>query len=139
MSQPMSLILFSAAIFASAAACTDAQGNSSDKAGTPPAAQSAVAAPKPELTAEERKFYRDVAKSAWTYLEANYKPATGFVSATADWPNTTIWDIGGQLLAFRAAKELGLLTPAEFTKRSTKALSTLEKAPLDRGVAYNKV
>ena len=139
MSQPMSLILFGAAIFASAAACTDAQGNSGDKAGSPPAAQAAMPAAGPELSAEERKFYRDVAKSAWTYLEANYKPATGFVSATADWANTTIWDIGGQLLAFRAAKELGLLSPAEFTKRTTKALSTLEKAPLYRGVAYNKV
>ncbi|HET9426501.1 MAG TPA: DUF3131 domain-containing protein [Gemmatimonadaceae bacterium] len=137
----MSLILIGAAMIASATACTDAQGTAGDSAGFPAATAStaAPAATRPELTPEERKFYLDMAKSAWSYLDANYKPATGFVNATADWQNTTIWDIGGQLLAFRAAKELGILTPAEFEKRTRKALSTLEKVPLYRGMAYNKV
>jgi hypothetical protein len=133
----MSLLLFGAAMIASAAACTDAQSGTREAA-VPP--QTAVASPaRPELTAEEKKFYRDMARSAWSFMEANYRPATGFVSATADWANTTIWDLGGQFLAFRAAKELGLLTPEEFDKRIRKGLSTLEKAPLYRGIAYNKV
>ena len=133
----MSLLMISAAMIASATACTDAESGTRERS-IPPAAVTA-AATRPELTAQERKFYRDVAASAWAYMEANYRPATGLVNATADWANTTIWDVGGQLLAFRAAKELGLLPQAEFDKRVTRTLATLEKAPLYNNVAYNKV
>ena len=133
----MSLLLIGAAMLAGASACTNAQGDTREPASSTTVA-AAPAAPRRELTAAERQFYTDMAKSAWRFLDTNYKPATGFVSATADWANTTIWDIGGQFLAFRAAKELGLITQDEFDKRMKKALSTLEKAPLYRDIAYNK-
>jgi len=135
----MSLLLIGAAIIAGASACSDAQGDTREPATRTPAAAEAAAPARSELTAAEKKFYQDMARSAWRFLDANYKPATGLVSATADWPNTTIWDVGGQLLAFRSAKELGLLPQDEFNKRVTKTLTTLEKAPLYRNIAYNKV
>jgi len=138
MTKEMSLLLIGAAMLASASACADAKGDTREPA--PPTAESAATpAPRPELTAEEKQFYRDMAKSAWRFLDANYKPATGLVSATADWANTTIWDVGGQFLAFRSAKELGLLSQEEFDKRMNKALATLQKAPLYNNVAFNKV
>jgi hypothetical protein len=133
----MSLLLVGAAMIAGASACTDVPHDTNEAAASPTAATAAQA--RSELTAEEKKFYQDLARSAWTFLEANYRPATGFVNATADWPNTTIWDIGGQFLAFRAAKELGLMPADEFNKRMKRALTTLEKAPLYRNIAYNKV
>jgi hypothetical protein len=137
MSRVMSMLLICAAMIAGASACTNAQGDTREPAvHGASAAESTVV--RPELSAEEKKFYRDVAASAWSFLEANYKPATGLVSATADWQNTTIWDVGGQFLAFRAAKELGFLPPDEFDKRMRRALTTLEKAPLYRNIAYNK-
>ncbi|MEO5568360.1 MAG: DUF3131 domain-containing protein, partial [Gemmatimonadaceae bacterium] len=135
----MILTLIGAALIASASACADAQQSGGEVADSIPALTAAPASPRTELTAEERKFYRDVAKSAWMYLDANYRPATGFVNATPDWANTTIWDIGGQLLAFRGAKELGFLSQAEFDKRTARTLASLQKASLYRGTAYQKV
>jgi hypothetical protein len=134
----MSLLLISAAVLASATACTEAKSDTREPAGKPAASTTAAPA-RPELTAEEKQFYRDVAKSAWRFLDANYKSATGLVSATPDWANTTIWDVGGQFLAFESAKELGLLSQEEFDKRMNKALATLEKAPRYNNVAFNKV
>jgi hypothetical protein len=137
MSKLMSLLLLGVALIASANACTE-QRQSSD--GEVAAATASVApATTRELSPEDRKFYRDVASSAWKFLDANYNPSTGLVKATPDWANTTIWDIGGQLLAFRSAKELGLLSAAEFDKRTARTLKTLEAAPLYNNVAFNKV
>ena len=130
MNGAMSLLLIGAAMIASASACSDAQSGTRESVKQPAAAATAapVAQTRTELTPEERKFYRDVARSAWAFMDANYNPSTGLVRATADWPNTTIWDVGGQLLAFRAAKELGLLSQGEFNKRVTELV---KKYPLN--------
>jgi hypothetical protein len=93
----------------------------------------------PPLTEEEREMYRDLAASAWQYLEANYQSATGWVNGTPDWPHTTAWDIGGQLLATFAAKELGLIEPEAYEVRTRRALQSLERAQLYRGAALNKL
>jgi hypothetical protein len=90
------------------------------------------------LTAEERRFYVDAATLAWRFLDANYRPATGLVSATADWDYTTIWDVGGQLLAFLAARDLGFIDSADYERRTRRTLQTLERAELFRGIAFNK-
>src|SRR5687768_16446755 len=81
-----------------------------------PAPVSALPAepPKASLTPEEEQFYRDVAREAWAYLDGNYVAATGLVKATPDWAYTTIWDVGAQILAFKAAQELGLLPTDEY-------------------------
>ena len=94
---------------------------------------------EPALTPEDRAFYREVAKTAWAYLDSYYQPATGFVNATPDWANTTVWDLGGQLIAYHAAKELGLLPRDEFLRRTRRTLETLERVELFRGAAYNKL
>ncbi len=135
----MSLLLIGAAMFASAAACSPPQDETHQSTSSAGVAVAPSAPARPELTPEERKQYLELARQAWAFLDANYKPATGFVSATADWANTTIWDLGGQFLAFRGAKDLGLMTQAEFDKRMKRALTTLEKAPLYRNIAYSKV
>ena len=116
-----------------AAACGDAGARESEQdAGIRQASATS-------LTAEERRFYEDMAGHSWKYLNRYYQSSTGFVNATPDWYNTTMWDIGGQLLAFRAAKELGHLDQAEFDKRTRRALETLMRIPLYDGVTFNRI
>ncbi len=106
---------------------------------SPPAAVAAAAVTRAPLTAEERRFYLAMAAQSWRYLDAEEQPATGLVNATPDWPNTTLWDIGGQLVAVDAAHELGLLSMAEYDRRTRRTLTTIEGLPLYAGVAFNKV
>src|SRR5207248_1041652 len=80
-----------------------------------------------------------MARHALAYLNTYYQPKTGLVNATPDWPNTTLWDIGGQLLGYHAAKELGLLTQDEFDKRVSTTLSTLKQLELFRNATFNKL
>src|SRR5439155_5912351 len=119
------------------ASCIDAQADTRESS----RAESRAATPSRtrELSAEDAKRYRDAANLAWMYLDANYQPSTGFVNATPNWMNTTMWDVGGQLLGFHAAKGLGLISPAEFDKRMTKTLGTLETLSLFRNIAFQKV
>ena len=87
----------------------------------------------------DEKLYRDIARLSWSYLDRYYQPSTGFVNATPEWFNTTLWDLGGQLLAFHAAKELGLLKKEEYERRTRQTLSTLEKVKLADNVAFNRI
>ena len=135
-----SLILILCGITVASSACGEAQESRAAEAALQArgASAQAPAAPRAPLTAEETAFYESAARLAWRFMDANYQPSTGFVSATRDWDNTTVWDIGGQLLAFLAAKELGLLNQTEFDRRTRKALETLARAELYDGAAYNK-
>jgi hypothetical protein len=99
----------------------------------------AASAPRSHLTEAERALYRDAAHHAWQYIERYYQPTTGFVNATPEWTYTTIWDIGGQLLAFVAAVELGLVDSVTYHSRLSRALTTLERVPLFRDAAFNKL
>jgi hypothetical protein len=124
----------------SLSACARAENADKNAASGSTASATHVTPPqRTTLTPEQRKQYLDVARLAWTYFERNYKPATGLVNATPVWANTSLWDVGGQLLATHAAKELGLITPAEYDQRTKKTLTTLEKLPLFRDQAFNKV
>ena len=109
-----------------ASSCDDAQAEQQSA----PAQQAATA---------DVRVYREMASTAWRYLDRYYQPSTGFVNATPDWFNTTLWDIGGQLLAQHGAMELGLLEPGEYRKRTQTALNTLERLTLYDGVTYNRV
>lgn len=135
-----SLILIVCGMTAASTACGEAQEGRAAEAALQArdAGTQSQAAARAPLTAEETAFYQDAARLAWRFMDANYRPSTGFVSATRDWDNTTVWDIGGQLLAFLAAKELGLLNQTEFDRRTRKALETLTRAQLYDGAAYNK-
>lgn len=135
---------------ASAPACTKAEGGSATKAPDAssaaataggeisPSASADVLPPRAPLSAEDRQFYADVGHQAWKYMQENYEPATGFVRATPDWANTTLWDVGAQLLATHSAKEMQIIPPEEYDKRTKTLLNTLEKLELWRGV-YNKL
>lgn len=94
--------------------------------------------PRPPLSAEEAARYREIARDAWRYFDAEYQPATGLVNAAPKFTNTTLWDVGAQLLAFVAARDLGLLDAATFDARVGKTLSTLERMPLFDGFAFNR-
>lgn len=140
------MTFFSALVFLAAVACgpADADSARADTAREPGPAVAPAAVPvqtptpRPPLTEQEKQFYRDVAQQAWRYFEANYQPATGLVNGSPEWDNTTVWDVGGQILAFQAAKQLGLLPAAEYQARTDRLLSTLERAELFRGIAFNK-
>ena len=127
------LIALCLSILLGASACSPA----AEHAEPPPLADRSVE--RPPLTQEERTFYLDAARLAWQYMDRYYQPATGFVNATPEWPYTTIWDIGGQLLAFLSARDLGLIEPDEYERRTRTALNTLERVPLFRNAAFNKL
>lgn len=124
------------------ASCTRAQERDAAFTGQPVAAAVVSARTSPETrqaSAEDRRLYRDAATAAWRFLDGNYQAETGLVNATPDWHFTTIWDVGAQLIAFQAAKELGLLPEPEYHARTQRTLNTLEKLELFRGAAYNKL
>jgi len=115
-----------------------ARGNetaSRDSAGSAQRAAPAL----PPLSSEERAFYRSMVRESWSYLNTNYQARTGLVNATPDWANTTVWDIGSQLLAYYAAQQLGLIDDKEYDKRIRATLTTLGTIKLYRNAAYNKL
>jgi hypothetical protein len=120
------------------AACADAQGRdkaTARKTATPTAGP-ITAAP---LSAAERKAYIDAGALAWTYFDQNTQSKTGLTSATPNWANTTLWDIGAQILATYSAKELNIITADSYQARMSRLLNTVEKAPLYKATAYNRV
>jgi len=50
-----------------------------------------------------------------------------------------MWDIGGQLLGFYAAKELGLLSPTDYEKRMATTLATLERVELYKNAVFHRL
>ncbi len=118
--------------------CRNAEGSASDEPTPAVAARTEVAEQRAPLTDAEKQFYRDMAKQSWQYMVANADPKTGLVKATPDWANTTLWDIGGQMLAAQAAKDLQIITADEYNKITRKVLNTVEKLELWNGV-YNKL
>lgn len=129
----MTSLCLMVAIAISLPACDKAEGE-----GEVSVANSNAIPPRAPLTEAERRMYTEMANDAWAFFEANYNEATGLVNSTADWAFTTTWDIGTELLAFRSAKELSLITPAEYDRRMTRVLSTLERGGLFNRIAYNK-
>jgi uncharacterized protein DUF3131 len=125
----------SVALGATACSPSEAQG---DGTGGQPAGAATRRSGAP-LTDAERSFYREMAAQAWKYLDTYYQKRTGLVNATPDWPHTTLWDVGGQLLGYQAAKELGLIDQAQFDERTKRTLGFLEKARTYKGVAYAKL
>lgn len=110
-------------------------------AASTPRAPGAAAAPaaRAPLSAKDSAFYMDMARASLAYLTNHYQSATGLVNATPDWANTTMWDVGGQLLGFLSARQLGLISQADFDTRMQKTLGTLEHLKLFRNAAYAKL
>ena len=98
----------------------------------------AVLPPRAPLTTDEAARYREIARAAWQYFNANYQPETGLVNAVPSFPYTTLWDVGGQLLAFVSARDLGLIDDATLKAKVGKTLSTLEHVQLFEDIAFNR-
>ena len=109
-----------------ATSCGAAPARGSEERGDSTSVAAAGRQAPPPLTAEEKGFYRDMARASWNYLDANYQARTGLVNATPDWANTTVWDIGSQILAYYAAQQLGLIDEREYDKRIRTTLATID-------------
>ena len=106
---------------------------------SPPPAQPAVVTPPAVSEAVQRDFVLSSARSAWAYMRRNYHASTGFVSATDQYPYVTMWDVGGILGAYLAARELGFITPEDYRARVSRVLRSLEAARLHDGAAFNRL
>ncbi|PVZ88956.1 hypothetical protein C9426_05490 [Serratia sp. S1B] len=82
------------------------------------------------LTAQERQW----ATIAWRYIENNTQPVTGLVNGSDNYPLTTVGQIGDSMMAVLAAKQLGLIDQAEYDRRITTLLATLQALPLNEGI-----
>jgi hypothetical protein len=92
----------------------------------------------PERRAAEDTLFKDAAAAAWRFADRNYLPRTGFIRPFDSYAIATMWDIASGLAAMYSAEELGLLPRAEYDKRMTLALHTLETLPLFEDVGFNK-
>jgi hypothetical protein len=50
-----------------------------------------------------------------------------------------MWDIGGQILGYYAARELGILSQAKYKQRMGKTLDMLERMPLYNNVVFSRL
>lgn len=87
---------------------------------------------------DDDRIYDEGARRAWTWIDRNYRPATGLIRATDHYALVTAWDIGSGLLALYSARELGLLPEADYNVRMTRALRTLQTMALYDSAAYSR-
>lgn len=131
----MGLSVFAMLFAVSLGACdaSEAKTASNDADTTRAAVQS-----RPPLSPEDAARYRALATAAWKYFQAEYQPATGLVNAAPAFASTTLWDIGAQILAFVAARDVGLIDAPTFESRIGKTLSTLETTRLYENIGFNR-
>lgn len=132
------ILLTAGAITMAACSSSAAQNESANRAQAASSAAGAMSSHAP-LSAEDKQFYQQMARQSWSYLDRYYQRSTGLVNATPDWPYTTLWDVGGQLLGFHAAKELGLITQADYDARMTRTLAFLQRARRYKNIAFSKL
>ncbi len=102
--------------------------------------RSAVPATPPPVSEEQqREFLLASARSAWAYIRRNYHASTGFVGATDQYQFVTMWDVGGILGAYLAARELGFITREDYQGRVSSVLRSLQAARLHDGAAFNRL
>ncbi len=82
---------------------------------------------------------RRIAKIAWQYFKQNTQESTGLVNAAKNYPSTTIWDTASHLIALICAERLQLIGRDEFTSRTGKVLTSLERMKLFNNQLPNKV
>lgn len=102
-----------------------------------PSAAPPGAGPSPGVSSgSEGDLFAEAAKEAWRYVEARYRPETGLVDGAVGWEYATMWDAGSALGAYLSARDLGLLSPEECTRRVARLLRTLQRVPLVEGVTF---
>ena len=97
-----------------------------------------VLAPTTATETEQRALLLKSARTAWRYVARN-TTATGFAGATDAYRFATVWDLASTLAAVFSARELGLLTPSQYTVAMDRALATLLAMPLYDSTALNKM
>jgi hypothetical protein len=81
---------------------------------------------------------REMARAAWLYFGRNTNERTGLAGSVDGYPSTTMWELGSQLLAVLAARDLGLVTRADARARLERALSSMASLPLGEQGLPNK-
>ncbi|MEO0357505.1 MAG: DUF3131 domain-containing protein [Pseudomonadota bacterium] len=82
---------------------------------------------------------RQAAEVAWTFLETQTQPDTGWVNSVSDFPSSTLWDQGSYVMALVSAVKLGVIDRTEFDHRAALFLASLAKIELIDGNLPNKV
>ena len=101
--------------------------------------------PTPQLSAEQLRFLRGVARKTWHFFEVfvtapeNWLPPDNFQEEpfTGVAARTSPTNIGLALLANLAARDLGYLSVGRFLERTEATLGTLLKLERHRGHFYN--
>jgi hypothetical protein len=100
--------------------------------------QSAVAIPtsaaQPALTVTELQM----AQQAWQYFIQNTHSDTGLVNGVAGQNSVTMADVAATLAALLSARELEIISPAEFDQRLGKVLGSLAQLPLYQDALPNQ-
>ncbi len=80
-----------------------------------------------------------IASSAWSYFQRNWNNETGLVNSADKFSSVTMWDQAAGIAALVSAKELNLVSQAEFETKMSKMLKTLAFLPLYKKELPNKV
>lgn len=97
-----------------------------------------ASAPVTEDLPTQREFMRKSALAAWEFVVRSRSQA-GFVGATDSYPYMTVWDLASTLAATYSARELGLITPAQYHAAIDRSLTTVEGMTLFDNAAFNKL
>jgi hypothetical protein len=81
----------------------------------------------------------EMARGAWQYFQSNWNEETGLVNSVDKFASVTMWDQAAAIAALVSAKELGIVSEAEFNTKMSQMLKTLAKMPLYKGELPNKV
>ena len=79
------------------------------------------------------------ARQAWLYFQRNWNDKTGLVNSVDGFASVTMWDQAAAIAALVSAKELNIISVADFEAKMTKMLQTLASLPLYKGELPNKV
>lgn len=79
------------------------------------------------------------ARTAWQYFKTNWNEKTGLVNAVDNFASITMWDQAAAMAALVSARELNLVSEAEFDSKMTTTLKTLASLPLYKKELPNKV
>ena len=80
-----------------------------------------------------------MARQAWQYFQQNWNNETGLVNSVDKFASVTMWDQAAAIAALVSAKELGILSKADFEAKMSRMLKTLATIPLYKDELPNKV
>ncbi|KOP26801.1 hypothetical protein AMR41_09025 [Hapalosiphon sp. MRB220] len=79
------------------------------------------------------------ARQAWLYFQRNWNHETGLINSVDGFTSVTMWDQAAAIAALVSARELNIISAAEFEAKMSKMLQTLASLPLYKGELPNKV